>query len=280
MTAIEWSSGKSTQPPTVESVLDSDDDDDADPLKVLAQHREVKVVKVIKAEESLITPADLKEIASFAKETDDTVAGNQIELEPHAIYMCGMDAMNMNNNNYTKGKHKFMPHKTTKGNVHDVDKEKARKKGPHWENTAATPPILRNNELSVLTLQESIEIQRQQYDAMKVRFCYSESVSPTNGVILCYFPFCRQSKRKSPVNAWKHGRKSWPTIWNCCHRAAVPKTPAHFSPHSARNGTLKVTQMTKSTVIPKNTTMMKRRRAVSLLCPKIRISFVSFSKWT
>lgn len=166
VTALEWSSGKSTQPPSTDTVMDSDDDEDVDPLKILAQHRGVKVVKVAKAEESLITPADLAEIASFTTDKADHTKHSEYtqgpSLEPHAVYMCGIDAKNKDI------KQKFKPYKTTVSNVHDVDKEKSRKLGPHWEVTAATPPILRNSEPTVLTLKESIEIQRQQFEKWKV----------------------------------------------------------------------------------------------------------------
>lgn len=167
VTALEWSSGKSMHPPA--ETLDSDDDEHVDPLKILAQSREVLTVKILKPDKTSITPADLEEIASFsndAKSTPEPRAQHVAEtvLEPHAMYVCHQDSKN------DQIKHKFKPFKTTKTNVHNVDKEKARKHGPHWEITAATPPSLRNAEATVLTLQESIDIQRKQFDAQKVGF--------------------------------------------------------------------------------------------------------------
>lgn len=181
VTAMEWTSGKSQQPP--DTVVDSDDDEDVDPLKVLAQSREVKLVKVAKPEESLITPADLEEIASFssaeAVEQKQKSRPGSVGLEPHALYACGMDAT-FNKDSHTKAK--FKPYKTTKTDVHSIDKEKARRQGDKWEATAATPPVLRNSEATVLTMQESIEIQRHQYEASKVS---NGSLGHLNETICC-----------------------------------------------------------------------------------------------
>lgn len=169
VTALEWSSGKSQQPPNV--VVDSDDDEEVDPLKVLAQSRDVKLVKVTKPEVSLITPADLEEIASFSSsESTDQKQKSKPELvgqvlEPHALYACGIDTTF---NNHPHARPKFKPYKTTITDVHSIDQEKGRKVKDKWEATAATPPVLRNSEATILTLQESIEIQRQQYQASKV----------------------------------------------------------------------------------------------------------------
>lgn len=180
MTALEWSSGKSIQPP--DTVLDSDDEED-DPLKLLAQSRAVKLVKVEKPAETLITQADLDDIASFEKdektksdkqETKATIPTSVASLlEPHAVYACGLDAT-FNKNVLVKPKYK--PYKTTKSDVHSIEKEKARKVSDKWEVTAATPPVIRNSDVRVLTLQESIEIQRQQYEKSKVNDIFPSSL--------------------------------------------------------------------------------------------------------
>lgn len=181
---MEWTGGKGTEPPP-EVALDSDDDEEyKNPIKLLAQSRGiVKLVKVEPPVESLITPADLKEVESFSKleigsgtktESDEKVGGqskerdgaSSVALEPHAIYVCDKD---MAFRDTTGIRTKFKPYKTTISGSHDIVKEKARKTGKHWEVTAATPPVLRNAETGILTMQESIDIQKKQFDSLKVR---------------------------------------------------------------------------------------------------------------
>lgn len=156
----------------------SDDDeesrDEIDPLKILAQSRNnVKTVKVVKTETSLITEADLAEIKSFTTvlNRDDTngepskppTSSEAVaSLEPHARYIC--DNFQKPSNRKTK----FLPFKTTKNDVHSVEKEKQRVKGKHWEVTAATPPIIRNSEAQLIDLKESIEVERRHKDELKV----------------------------------------------------------------------------------------------------------------
>lgn len=87
---------------------------------------------------------------------------NIIELEPHANYVCQREK-------FKELKSKFLPHRTTKTDTHNVDKEKLRKIGGlHWEITAATPPPLRNRPAKLLTLHDSIDIQRKQIESLKV----------------------------------------------------------------------------------------------------------------
>lgn len=57
--------------------------------------------------------------------------------------------------------------RTTKSDVHTVEKEKQRKHGKHWEVTAATPPTIRNNAAKLIPLQESIETERQHKEKLR-----------------------------------------------------------------------------------------------------------------
>lgn len=159
---MEWN-GK-FNPNHVDAVLDSDDDDVTDPIALLAQIRlDKKKVKILQPEPQLITSADLEEIKSFSNsvnKADSVDLSNNSDLEPHALYMCEVES-------HKKNKPKFLPHKTTKSDCHSLDKEKGRRQGKHWEITAATPPIIRNSEAQILTLQESIAIQRQQIENLK-----------------------------------------------------------------------------------------------------------------
>lgn len=183
VTQMEWNGGKinGDQILVAADTLDSDDDEDdeIDPLKIIAQSRETKLVKVVKPPKSLITDADIADIVSIKNEKnkmpDDeqnltnisTKSGEvdsmnktsdsttSVELEPHAINMIRKDKAFDKN---AKIKQKFLPFRTTKSDVHNIEKEKQRKQ-PR-ETTAATPPNLRNNAVKLITLQESIEMEK------------------------------------------------------------------------------------------------------------------------
>lgn len=154
------------------AALDSDDDpDEIDPIKLLAQSRDTtKKVLIVEVEPTLITANDLAEVKSFAEnKVNGPVSSSAVHteaephpLEPHALNMCDIEKR------HDKNKVKFLPHKTTVSNVHSIEKEKARKHGKHWEITAATPPMMRNSEVKVLTLMESMAVQQQQKEALKV----------------------------------------------------------------------------------------------------------------
>lgn len=188
VTNMEWIGGKvvGDQIIVAADTLDSDDDEDAtiDPLKIIAQSREIKLVKIEKPIESLITDADLGDINSMkaenaAKDGESSArsintqrepennlnkASDSIDFDPHAVYIMKKDESFTEKSKNTK---KFMPFKTTKSDVHSVEREKNRKYGPHWEVTAATPPNLRNNPVQMLSLQESIEMERQHKEKLR-----------------------------------------------------------------------------------------------------------------
>lgn len=157
--------------------LDSDDDpDEVDPIKLLAQSRDTKKVLIVEIEPTLITANDLADVKSFAEDkakgsistSDVNTEAERQPLEPHALNMCDIEKR------HDKNKVKFLPHKTTVSNVHSVEREKARKHGKHWEITAATPPMMRNSEVKVLTLMESMAVQQQQKEALKVSAVWIE----------------------------------------------------------------------------------------------------------
>ncbi|XP_055325947.1 uncharacterized protein LOC129579788 isoform X2 [Sitodiplosis mosellana] len=190
LTHMEWNGGKvrGDQILVAADTMDSDDDDEnaeVDPLKIIAQSRETKLVKVTKPPKSLITEADLEDIKMLNAENkknnslngenspntstksdgnDANKSNGAIELEPHAINMMKKDVAFVKD---AKIKQKFLPFRTTKSDVHSVEKEKQRMHGEHWEVTAATPPNLRNNAVKLISLQESIEMEKQHQEKLR-----------------------------------------------------------------------------------------------------------------
>lgn len=196
VTHMEWSGGKvnGDQLVVAGDTLDSDDDIDGndDPLKIIAQSRETKLVKVAKPPPSLITEADLQDIKSIEAENrlkqiqngghvkvetnvEETITGSDetdakiidnipIELEPHAINVMKKDKAFDAKCDMPK---KFLPFRTTKSDVHNLEKEKQRKHGQYWEVTAATPPTIRNNAAKLIPMQESIETERQHKEKLR-----------------------------------------------------------------------------------------------------------------
>lgn len=64
----------------------------------------------------------------------------------------------------------FKPYKTTISDVHNPDKEMLRKhdQNKHWEITAATPPPIIHGPAKTLTLEESLKLQKEHYQHMKI----------------------------------------------------------------------------------------------------------------
>lgn len=189
VTQMEWNGGKlkGDQVLVAAETLDSDDDENGefDPLKIIAQSRETKLVKVTKPPKSLITEADLQDIKSIEEanknnkskncekstsittesdETDANKTSDSIELEPHAYNVMKKDKAFDEN---AIIKEKFLPFRTTTSDAHSVVKEKQRKHGKYWEITAATPPSLRNNAAKLISLQESIDMERQHKEKLR-----------------------------------------------------------------------------------------------------------------
>ncbi|XP_061712620.1 uncharacterized protein LOC133521596 [Cydia pomonella] len=135
---LEWH-GKSNKSDTY---LDSDDDSEPeDVLQILSQSTtHEKTVKVLPPEKPLVTPEDLA----------------KIEELPHIKYLVEMTE----NNPKTKSTGNFKPYKTTKSDVHNPEKEVLRKKHKHWEVTAATPPPSIHGAAKVLSLEESLKLQK------------------------------------------------------------------------------------------------------------------------
>lgn len=199
---LEWNGRTADEGAHVDDILDSDDELEMDPLKIIAQGTmHEKKVKVIPPSASLITAEDLAEIEDFKKPTDspdsalhdhsDTSSlpaeiievdasivaaklGKEEPLEQHARYLIDKTEVNIN----PSAREKFKPFRTTVSNVHDPDKERKRKKGKYWEVTAATPPLIQHKEVQLVPLAESASLQVDYMQRIKV------------GIIKCQLWMC------------------------------------------------------------------------------------------
>lgn len=156
MTKLEWT-GKydNKNDENTTKIVELDSDDEEDPLKILAQPTGTGIHKKkiihITHEESLIKPEDVIEIESF--KTDDC-----LDVE-HVKYIIDKVEKTQETN---KKKKPFKPYKTTKSDVHDPTKEKQRKLPKNWEVTAATPPLIIHGATKVLSINESLRLQKEQ----------------------------------------------------------------------------------------------------------------------
>ncbi|XP_014370911.2 DNA-directed RNA polymerase II subunit GRINL1A [Papilio machaon] len=123
--------------------LDSDDDSDPeDVLHILSQRTaQEKKIKVIEQEKPLVTPEDLVKIGEI----------------PHIKYLVEKAEQKVK----PKPTGHYKPFKTTKSDVHNPEKEIQRKKHKHWEVTAATPPPIVHGPAKVLSLEESLKLQKE-----------------------------------------------------------------------------------------------------------------------
>ncbi|KAM3961256.1 RNA polymerase II subunit M [Aphomia sociella] len=136
---VEWE-GKLAN--TKDEYLDSDDNSEPeDVLQILSQSTSLeKKIQVIEPEKPIITPIDLAEIAEI----------------PHVKYLVDKTE----HNSKIKPVEHFKPFKTTKSDVHNPEKEIHRKKHKHWEVTAATPPPIIHGPAKLLSLDESLKLQK------------------------------------------------------------------------------------------------------------------------
>lgn len=147
---LEWTGKTEASEHVEEEILDSDDDED--PIKILAQSRVKKVIKV-PVERKLITESDLEDIKSFS-----------VPLEPYAVQM-----IEKNEVDTLPKTEKFKPYKTTKTDVHNPAIEMNRKVAKNWEVTAATPPLLKHPGVKMLSLHDSVQIQIKYAESLRVR---------------------------------------------------------------------------------------------------------------
>lgn len=184
LTNMEWS-GKYNGRPDNTDIVDSDDDFDdqnVDPLKILAQSTQLeKKIVLAKPEPTLVTKQDLEDIEQMKQDRTECTAADLVEidlkksanklgsflkqnqqpkssmvLDGHSILLCKKETS-------MQPKQKFLPFRTTKSNVHDPEKEKQRflDHSKNWENTSATPPALSHSPAKVLTLEDAIKLQEE-----------------------------------------------------------------------------------------------------------------------
>lgn len=178
---LEWNGKTMDEGAHVDDILDSDDEVEMDPLRIIAQGTmHEKRVKVLPPPASLITAEDLADIEEFKKpptySPDSALAGHsdtssqpaelsqEQRLEQHALYLIDITEGHVN----PAAREKFRPFRTTTSNVHDPDKERVRKKGKHWEVTAATPPLIQHKEVQLVPLAESATLQVDFMQKIKV----------------------------------------------------------------------------------------------------------------
>ncbi|XP_077282416.1 RNA polymerase II subunit M [Temnothorax americanus] len=154
MSKLEWT-GKYNDKDDEDTtkVVELDSDDEEDPLKILAQPTGTgvhnKKIIHLAPEASLVKPEDIAEIETF--KTDS------LEVK-HVNYIIDKVEKTREMNK----REPFKPYKTTKSNVHDPMKEKQRKLHKNWEVTAATPPLIVGGAAKVLSLNESLKLQKEQ----------------------------------------------------------------------------------------------------------------------
>lgn len=198
---LEWHGhSKSDDSSHVDDVLDSDDEEENDPLRIIAKGTmHERQVKVLPPPATLITAEDLLDIASFkagsdtpdsvdqslssnasCKDMSETIATEIIEIDAaklkekhtsettfdqHARYLIDKTEVQVTR----VEREKFKPFRTTVSNVHDPSKERVRKKGKYWEVTAATPPLIQHKEIQLVPLTESANLQIDYMQKVKVK---------------------------------------------------------------------------------------------------------------
>lgn len=136
---MEWEGGKITK----KQPIDSDDDEDTDPLAILVSSNatQKKIIKKENSEKSLITEKDLEEAEEI----------RSLKLDPVLEHICDIEKLEHD--------YRFLPFKSTKAR----EKESPVK---IRDNSAATPPVIKQGTV-LLSLRESIEIENANQKAMK-----------------------------------------------------------------------------------------------------------------
>jgi hypothetical protein len=144
ITNLEWEGSRVIK----KAQLDSDDDEDSDPLAVLVSTNSIAATKIIIKHEApqtiLITEEDLKEAEEIKNE--------HLLLDPVLEQIC--------QNEKLEQEQRFLPYKNVKHREHP-ESTKLR------DNTSATPPVTKQVTKS-LTLRESIEVENVNRKNLKV----------------------------------------------------------------------------------------------------------------
>lgn len=147
---IEWNEGDVSEPKKlIESDGDSDDGE-VNPLRLIATHsgtvQTARKKKIIPPEPSLITQDDLKVISYEAQicERYGKVVPQKERFKPNQLKH--------------NDKNKFI---TSAENV-------KKRLGEKWELTEATPPVSIYKDTKMISLSESLKLQREQAEKLKV----------------------------------------------------------------------------------------------------------------
>ncbi|XP_030556242.1 uncharacterized protein LOC115759451 [Drosophila novamexicana] len=236
---LEWHGRAAVNSSNVSDLLDSDDEQEMDPLRVIAQgtmHQ--RQVKVLPPPATLITPEDVADIASFrqtpnsldstltdqsasssfsGQDCSKTIPAEIIEidaatlvdkhppgttLEQHALYLIEKTELPVS----AAAREKFRPFRTTISNVHDPAKERIRKKGKHWEITAATPPLIQHKETQLVPLAESASLQvdyMQKVKELRIQQAEERLARQTGTVNSIRLPDESVLKTKSSFNIYR-----------------------------------------------------------------------------
>lgn len=159
--ALEWTGNCAPGYTTVrdeskEINVESDDDDDLDPLKILVSHSGAgfhkKQHRVLKPEEPLIRPSDIIDSDTQCKNDSSSNVKDIVEDEYARVLCKRLDST-------SKTKERFLPHRTLKSTLKE---EKEKKQSKFWEVTAATPPSPVHGDTKMVSLEESIRLQYEQ----------------------------------------------------------------------------------------------------------------------
>jgi hypothetical protein len=165
---IEWT-GKYSQTAHDSPLLDSDDesDEDRNPLKILATQSGIGTYKkqyvTEEPEEKLIKPEDLKDIEYSV---NNRIEASEAVEDAYVKHFC---------DKFDKPREKkrepFRTHRITKTkpDEHSVNIQQSKKPlGPHWEVTTATPSPPTHGAVKLISLQESLRLQKEQAQKLKV----------------------------------------------------------------------------------------------------------------
>jgi hypothetical protein len=145
---LEWEGSTRTKKP--QQPLDSDDDEEINPLEILASSNSVrqnqKIVKISSDpnERPLITDQDIKE----ARE----ITNGGVHLDPVDEIICNRENLGSDC--------RFLPYKSTEVKKKARDEAKGNVTPKIRDNSAATPPATKR-EMVALTLRESIDAEYQ-----------------------------------------------------------------------------------------------------------------------
>jgi FtsZ-interacting cell division protein ZipA len=165
---IEWT-GKYSQFANDTPLLDSDDesDEERNPLKILATQSGIgtykKQYKTEEPKERLIKPEDLKDTEYSV---NNRLEESESVEDAYAKQLCDKFEKPRENK-----KEAFRPYRITKTKQDEQSFNTQQSKkplGPHWEVTAATPPPPIHGDVKLISLQESLHLQKEQAEKFKV----------------------------------------------------------------------------------------------------------------